>query len=561
MYRSAQEAPYLAFEGLAADREQNGNKMNRMVTRGRTRRCRTLGSILVALVCTSGCQSDRSERALPMEDGLRTVRVLYNGADEGIFGPFWDDSPKFLIFQPLVTYEVNTCSDIVGGLAARWEPSSDWKTWTVELRSDVRWHDGMPVTSTDVAFTVGLLNDPDVLAYGAAPVDSIEILDSLRFRVHLDRPSDWPVDGWFVVYPSHLLKDLDPAEFRSWEFWTRPVGNGPFRYVRHVPATMVELEANPDYYLGRPSIDRVQIKFTSSGQGQSGVMELLAGNVDLVSRLSPIQADMLDGEPNLSSYYIYQALSVWLIWNFTDPRFSDLRVRQALAHATDRVELQRVLGFPDGVPVTDGIFFMCDPQAIRTPEPYAYDLQRARTLFAEAGWDDSDGDGVIDRDGEPFAFTLLLHRRAVTAATFVQDQLRRIGIDMQLQTLDWSIVNARFDAGDFEAIIAPLPSPERRVVATGSPLGVLDRELAKAVAALVDEPDIDRKLRSWEIVGEQYRDLAPALFLHSVVHVLMADERLMGIGAPGTIVRRMSWRHAFGGLEHLWVGDDGGVQQ
>lgn len=519
--------------------------------------CCPVVALLVALLGMSGCQADRSERALPMEDGLRTVRVLYNGADEGIFGPFWDDSPKFLIFEPLVTYEANTCSDIVGGLAARWEPSPDWKTWTIELRSNVRWHDGVPVTSADVAFTVALLNHPDVLGYGAGEVDSIEVLDSLRFRVHLNRPSDWPLSAWTVVYPSHLLKDLDPAEFRSWEFWTQPVGNGPFRYVRHVPKTMVELEANPDYYLGRPSIDRVQIKFTSGGQDQSGVMELLAGNVDLVSRLSPIQADLFHDESGLTSYYVYQALSVWLIWNFTDPHFSDLRVRQALAHATDRVELQRVLGFPDEVPVTDGVFFLCDPQNIQVTEPYAYDPERAQMLLAEAGWQDSDGDGVLDRDGEPFAFTLLLPPTAVTVGVFLQDQLRRIGVQMRLQTLDGSLVNARFAAGDFEAIIPPVVAPERTVVGMDSPLGLLDRELAQVLDAAATEPDLDRRLQLWSIAGDQYRDLAPALFLHSVVHTLMADERLMGIGEPGTIVRRMSWRHAFGGLEHLWVDEEG----
>ena len=517
--------------------------------------------MLVMLLGVSGCQADRSNRSLPMEDGVRTVRVLYAEANERIFSPAWDDTPKFLIFQPLVTYEVSSCSDIVGGLAARWDPGPDWKTWTIELRSDVRWHDGVPVTSADVAFTVALWKHPDVLFYGAGPVDSIEIIDSLRFRIHLDKPSDWPLNGWTVVYPSHLLQDLDPAEFYEWEFWSRPVGNGPFRYVRHVPETMVELEANPDYYLGRPSIDRVRIQFKVGGQGQTGVMELLAGNVDMVSGLSPIQAGMLDKQPRLNSYYVYQAGSVWLIWNFTDVRFSDLRVRQALAHATDRAELQRVLGFPNGVPVTDGVFFMCDPQNIQVPEPYAYDPERAQILFAEAGWRDSDGDGVLDRDGEPFAFTLLLHRDAVMAAVFVQDQLRRIGIDMKLQTLDWSVVAARFEAGDFESIIVPSVTPERTVVEMDSPLGLLDHELGQALAAASTEPDLNRKLQLWEIAGELYRDLAPALFLHSRMTVLMADERLMGIGEPGTIVLRMSWRYAFGGLEHLWVGDEGRVQR
>lgn len=168
---------------------------------------------------------------------------------------------------------------------------------------------------------------------------------------------------------------------------------------------------------------------------------------------------------------------------------------------------------------------------------------------------------MLDRDGEPFAFTLLLYRDAVMAAVFVQDQLRRVGIDMKLQTLDARVLRVRFEAGDFESIIVPGVTPERTVVARDSPLGLLDRELAQAVDAATTEPDLDRRLKLWNIAGDQYRDLAPALFLYSVMKVLMADERLIGIGEPGTIVRRMSWRYAFGGLEHLRVSDDGGVKR
>jgi len=86
-----------------------------------------------------------------MEDGLRTVRVLYSGADEQIFGPVWDDTPKFLIFQPLVTYEANTCSDIVGGLAARWDPGPDWKTWTIELEANPDYYLGRGIRAGSVA--------------------------------------------------------------------------------------------------------------------------------------------------------------------------------------------------------------------------------------------------------------------------------------------------------------------------------------------------------------------------------------------------------------------------
>jgi len=127
---------------------------------------------------------------------------------------------------------------------------------------------------------------------------------------------------------------------------------------------------------------------------------------------------------------------------------------------------------------------------------------------------------------------------------------------MQLQALEWSVVVARFEAGDFESVIVQTVMPEREVVATHSPLGLLNHELARAVDAATTEPELDRRLQLWNIAGNQYRDFAPALCLHPRLTVLMADNRLMGIGEPGTIVRRMSWRHAFGGLEHLWVADE-----
>jgi peptide/nickel transport system substrate-binding protein len=509
--------------------------------------------MVTALAWTVGCQSDRADRSLPIEDGLRTVRVLYAGADEGIFSPTWDDTPKFLIFEPLVTYEANSCSDIVGGLAERWDPSPDWKTWEIELRPDVRWHDGVPVTSADVAFTVKLLQHPEVTTYGAESVESIEIIDAHRFRAHLKEPGDWPLNGWMVVYPEHLLKDLDPAKFYEWDFWNRPVGNGPFRYVGNIPETMVELEANSDYYLGRPSLDRVRIQFKADGEGQAGLLELLAGNVDVVGGLLPFEASMLEEEPGLASYLVYHASSNWLIWNFSDPHFSDVRVRQALAHATDRNHLHRALKLPDGVPVTDGTFFLCEPQDIQVPEPYSYDPELALRLLAEAGWEDEDNDAVLDSDGEPFTFTLLLDHGYLTVAVLVQDQLREIGVEMKLQVLDGNLVAQHFDAGDFEAILVRRSMAERRMIGKDSPLGLLDLELAEAVEGAMTEPDIDLKLQLWKAAGEQYRDLAPALFLYPGMSLLVADERLKGIGEPGAITRRMLWRHAFGGLPHLWV--------
>ncbi|MHC4489773.1 MAG: ABC transporter substrate-binding protein, partial [Planctomycetota bacterium] len=104
---------------------------------------------------------------------------------------------------------------------------------------------------------------------------------------------------WDVYYPKHLLENLDPKEFTSWKFWTEPVGNGPYRYVRHVPRTMIELEANPDYYRGKPKIERLVLKF-----GGYPLTELMSGNVDCID-ISSLEAIKLADDPRFRVYQAY----------------------------------------------------------------------------------------------------------------------------------------------------------------------------------------------------------------------------------------------------------------
>ena len=190
-----------------------------------------------------------------------------------------DGSVKFLLFLELAAPDENGVLE--GRLARRWQHSSDYRKWTIHLRTDVRWHDGVPVTAHDIKFTVDLWNHPEVL-YPENPIESVKVVDDSTFIMTYKPGNAWDIywypGYWTVFYPKHLLEHLDPAEFNQWEFWERPIGNGPFRFVRHTPQTMVEFEANPDFYLGKPKIDRVVVKF-----GSETITELLAGNVDAMN--------------------------------------------------------------------------------------------------------------------------------------------------------------------------------------------------------------------------------------------------------------------------------------
>ena len=140
---------------------------------------------------------------------------------------------KFLVFLPLVTR--NEKGELEGRLAQSWEHSADYREWTYYLRRGVRWHDGRPVTAHDIKFTL------DLLISQLYPIDSATLLDDWTIKVRAPAWSLAGLDTWLVYYPRHVIERLDPKKFNHWDFWTRPVGNGAYRYLRHVPKTLMEI--------------------------------------------------------------------------------------------------------------------------------------------------------------------------------------------------------------------------------------------------------------------------------------------------------------------------------
>lgn len=506
--------------------------------------------LILAVLLASGCgEGTANGSGIPHED---TVRVLYQGTDVTVFSPAIDDTPKFLLFEPLVTYEAGSCdASPIGGLAAAWERSEDLTRWRVRLRGDARWHDGTPVTARDVAWNVRLWHRQDVAWYGAAGVDSVAVVDSLTLEVFNSRPSRWPLEGWDVFYPRHLLAELPPEDFFEWDFWRRPVGNGPFRFVREVPQELVELEANPEYHGGSPEVDRVILLFRTG----TPLTELRAGNVD-IAVVPALEAAALADDPRFHLYYWLQGASEWLIWNHTAAPFRDVRARRAMALAIDRRSLLHAVNLPESLPVTDAPFTPCQREAGELSEPWPHDPAAAARLLSEAGWRDSDGDGVRERDGAPFRFTTVVTEQHRQAAVFVQDQLRRVGVRMEIALLDRSVAIGRYRSGDFQAIIHPAGRRERWVVGPDSPLETLDPTLTELMARYETEPRPAKKDSLLAEAAGRYRDLVPATFLHLRGGVLAAHRRIRGLGEPGGVLSRPGWRWAFGGLPYLWVEEE-----
>ena len=483
-----------------------------------------------------------------------TVIISYCCGSEAL-NPSHDMGAINLVFLSLATHDPQ--GRLVGRLAKSWEPSPDYREWTYHLRTDVRWHDGVPVTARDIAFTIDLMRTFGDLDYGGGAFESVTVHDDSTVTIRSGHARRL-YQTWMFFYPKHLLEHLDPERLTEWDFWTRPVGNGPYRFVRLDPETMMEFEANPDFYMGKPRIERVILKFSLD----AGLTELFGGYVDAVPSFPPASLPTVAGDPRFRVYYHVSGQTTKAIyWKNDHPLFRDPRVRRALTLAIDRRELHGLLGLPDNLPIIDGPLTPDQYRRGEMPEPLPYNPVRARALLDSAGWRDQDGDGVRERAGRPFRFTALLSTFTMAhsagdeaVGVYVQSQLRKVGVQMELQPLDVGVLIDRLESGNFEAVFRFLrfyETPWLRLVrlGEGAPIGYQNSRVVEL---------IDRASRTWvpeeedriyvELMEILRADL-PVTMLYPVVSFSVVHRRLRGLSTP--------WRSdPVGHMEELWLEEE-----
>jgi len=457
------------------------------------------------------------------------ITVLSIG-DERILGPFYDSPPRFLVFLPLVEFSQ---AEPKPALAERWEHSPDYRTWTFYLRRDVRWHDGVTTTAHDIKFTLDLA-DKIYPVKQLRGIVSYEVIDDFTFTITYKKPSLYALEYWFVYWPKHLLEDLDVKGFWKWEFWTQPVGNGPYRYVRHVPKTMIELEANQDYYRGKPKIQKVILKFG----GGTSLTELLSGNVDVIqAHLSDVPK--LRDDPRFHVYYNLSWYVGTIFWNHRHSLFSESSIRRALTLAINRRELARLLYYNDDL-----------------PELIPYDPQRAEQLLEEGGWYDRDGNGVRERGKQEFRFTAIVDKiiglSMDKAAVYVQDQLKRVGIRMEILELKGQL-NKRFRSGDFEAVFGKFQnspttaSGHLGILGENSPMGYENAEMIRLLKLAKNEPELEERKRIYQQIMPLYTADIPMTILFPEVSVLIAHKKIRGLEEYSD----PTWF-----MEYLWIEEE-----
>ena len=374
--------------------------------------------------------------------------------------PLADDSTSGdisgLLHNGLIKYDKNLM--LTGDLAESWEASDDCKEVVFHLRKGVKWHDGVEFTSEDVIFTYETYTDPNLpTPYGGTfgPVNSVTAIDDYTVRVIYDKPYAPALESWGSgMMPKHYLggKKLDDEQYTRRDI----IGTGPYKLSKWVTGQLIRLDANPDYFEGKPGIDTYIMRVVPDSATQ--FLELKTGGIDMMT-LEPPQYKLKSDTEFFKRYFQkfrYPAFGyTYMGYNLKHPKFSDVRVRRAMGHAIDKDKIIRGVLFGYGTAAT-GPFppksWAYNPD-VNDP---AYDPQKARELLGEAGWIMGES-GLLEKDGEPFKFALLTNKendKRSKAAQIIRENLLAIGIDMEIQVLEWqTFLNEYVHKKRFEAVM------------------------------------------------------------------------------------------------------------
>jgi len=451
------------------------------------------------------------------------------------------------IFNKLIKYDKNL--ELAPELADKWTISDDQKTITFYLKRNLKWADGHSLTSEDVLYTWMLVTDEKTRTpYGSdyKLVDEAEAPDPYTFRIHYKKAYAPALDSWasLQILPKHILKDED---INQTFFSRKPTGSSYYKLTQWINGEKLTLEASPSSVMGEPNINQLTSRFIPDTSSQ--FLELIADNIDLMN-INPIQfARVIPSRPDLKNKLaLYKELGnsyTYLGFNLKHKPFNNIKVRQAINYALDKQEIidgvLLGLGEPVASPYKPGTRW-----SNKNLHPYPYDKNQALKLLHEAGFNDSNHDGILEKDGKPFTFEILTNqnKQREMTAVLIQRRLKNIGIDVKIRVIEWaSFVNQFIKTGDFDAVILGWSlslDPDQYNIWHSSQqkpgqfnfIGYNNKDVDQLLEEGRTELNADKREKIYHAFSKILLKESPVIYLYAGYGLTAMNKRIKGIESP-----------------------------
>ncbi|HEY0372225.1 MAG TPA: ABC transporter substrate-binding protein [Thermoanaerobaculia bacterium] len=363
------------------------------------------------------------------------------------------------LYDPLIDFDVNL--EPIPGTVAKWEIEDGGKAYVLHIDPRAKWSDGQPVTSADIIFTLGKILDEQSMQFAswfeALDREHTKAIDERTVRVVFHQAKVAQLVTFNIgVLPKHVYEKVD--------FKRTPlvVGNGPYVLDRREAGKTIVIKRNEHYWREKPSIDSVLFRVIADDNVAWNALK--RGDVHVTRVNNDTWVREKDAVRERVEFY-----NTWLLayncvaWNLKDPLLQDASIRRAMAMAFDRQTVIDKL-YHGQARAISGPFLPDSWASNPDVHPTDFDPAGAAALLSASGWKDTNDDGILDRAGQPFRFTLLISegsKTSVDQAQIYQDSLRKIGVQMEISTLDGAAFFDRILTGNYQgAMMAWTSDPD-----------------------------------------------------------------------------------------------------
>lgn len=366
------------------------------------------------------------------------------------------------IFESLLTADADT-GELKPLLAKSWQVSQDGLTIDFTLRDDIHFSDNTPITADDVVFSFSLIKNPKIdnahLASYFQDVVSCAKIDGLQVRFTMSQVyfKSLEIVGSMSIVPRHIYGFTDETQFN--EHRSNPIGSGPYVFEKWEVGSYISLVRNENYWGKKPQIKKLVFKVITNDL--AALSSMRSHQIDFISPMQPEQFLKLSADEEFLKEY--SPVSYWspsegysyIGWNMTSEFFNDAKVRLAMTHLVDRESIRDNIS-AGMTKIVIGPFYHSSPQYNKNLQPWPYDPKEAARLLDEAGWKDSDGDGIRDKNGRAFRFKFLITSGNDTRERIIKllkDDFAKVGIEIVPDAYEWSVFIQRVMNKEFDATI------------------------------------------------------------------------------------------------------------
>ncbi|MDF2684089.1 MAG: peptide transporter substrate-binding protein [Brevibacillus sp.] len=403
-------------------------------------------------------QSQPTKSSIGKPGGAFTVSTVIEVDTVDFERSSWVDIANYAMYDPLLNYDDK--GKIIPGIAESYSISPDGKVWTFQLKKGVKFHSGEPLTAEAIKLSIERFQSISPVKALTGPMEKVEATDQETVKIYFTEP----YAPFITMVTNPFFGPMDPTRVQELgdKFENNPSSTGPFMFVKHDRGASISYKKNPDYnwgspYLsntGAPHIDKLVFKFTKDDDTR--ILEFKKGDVQMLQGVPNNYVKELESIPGVVITKQLEAGMKYLGFNHKKPEFQDVRLRKALAMAVDRDPIIQValagFGQPVYSPLPKTIFGHSEKVEEQAKQMYVRDVNKAKSLLAEAGWTDSNGDGIADKAGKPLSIELLMPHNPILerSAQILQSQFKEIGVDLKLTVNDIATVKDRMSKAFFD---------------------------------------------------------------------------------------------------------------